>query len=518
MKKIAKVAAIFSVLAIFSTLAFSQTSATASNSTPTKFESLKEKLARIGREKMDSLDPKSPELEAPKIEQKEETAPVKNSEIIPEKTEESFSLLDENLLKEYAAISEKSKDASSQNASQKDELIEKLQTEIANNKRLFFENDEKLAKAFSDSQKLYIFQTDKTSIKIVSESPTSARFISDIAQKIEKISTSFFPKEVFENFKNSESPIPRLEIHVLDSKNAKFNGDFLETRTRFGGRKISVKLRKEIPLDELCERLLTAHLRCVATILGRQSQDKLVEREMPYFVNLALKTALARELSIAIIQTISDFSESNTPDLFTNVLKYEKSNSKNLYFKEISSYWTLLALKSMMPRDVYYNFLKLSISEKSPEVVVKKLSTWSAMSEETFLDTLRMAQIAEVMSRYGGVRNFEQSEAEILRLSAVLKTNDGLPMSPVFVSDIFENADEFKDAIKVRIEEIKYNLTWINPAYINVLISLGQMYEAANLKDLQKYEAAKISFKQELVRARKIAELSGKLINGSQEN
>lgn len=367
-------------------------------------------------------------------------------------------------------------------------------------------------KAFLESQKLYMQNSGKKSICVVSETPEALSLGLEIAEKIEAACAPFLPEEIYRKFGQADAPAPRVQLRMLSPENAEFGGFFREGGWLFGGRVIDVKCAPDLPLGEMIKKMLCAHLRSVSTI-ANMSRGRREQAEAPMWIRLALATALAREISPGIIYDISEFSKRSELDGLEAVLKYDSSDDGS-YQKEISAYWALMALRAALARDAYSKGVLNALQGAGPDKTLKYFCAFSRMDGETFLDTFKMAQLREILSRSGGVKNPAESDAEVLRMAQLLKGGTGVPIQAVMASEIFPRAKEFDGEIKSRINEIKYSLPRINPAYVNTLISLGETLEAALGGDEKKFMAARAEFAAELKKSRKIAEISRGIIRG----
>lgn len=324
----------------------------------------------------------------------------------------------------------------------------------------------------------------------------SLRALMFFARKIETGFESFFVNEVrFSKPINVYSPLPEKDDE--GGVVSKIQGGSAEIKVVFG---------KNFTSFKYCEALIDAYL----SVYKKEYLNS--EKPTPYWLTLAIKTSLARFFSYGISFELVDYAAKNPPDALEKVLKYaEDEDGKNFSQQENSAYWTLAAFQaaSKNTKDFEDIFKKLLLGESD----IKNL-----LPEQTknFADNFglwwRVLITGEIYSRYGGIKNFENSEKEVVYFCTILKTRNEESPEKIFDKEIFNRRNEIKPEINRRIMEIKIGITWLNPVYCNAAIALGRMYEAAYNGNKSDFDTARGQFLQELLTAREIAKRSSKLL------
>ena len=316
-----------------------------------------------------------------------------------------------------------------------------------------------------------------------------------VAKTIEEAFSAFFGKGL--NFS------PKVNLQMLLPEEAKFAGYFQVIKD--SSLTISVKCDKDLPLDEFCGLAAAAYLNALAATL------KGSYISAPYWLKLGMKAALAQNFAMGVAYDTARFSAANPPDKLGEVISYTKETQKPVKFLEASAYWNLIALKNLSGSAEIFETLMRAIL--AGEDAGKLLEPLKKHFGEVFDLEMRAIMLGEIHARVGGVKNFEDSDRELIYLLSLQKQREGEPPQIFTGEQIFADREILEREIETRLTEIKLALPWANPVYYNAYVALGKMLVHAANGDFEDFDAAGKDFAFELKKARAAAVRTVQLLN-----
>ncbi len=487
---------------------------------PRKSETLAEKLARIQSEKFAELDGK-------KIEKKEEPKALAKAQISETQTPEAQKNIAENILesektkpsnleeeinnlekekdeilkkikerKESFAKSEAEKEfvktevkaeefglspEALKRKSEEDKLIEKLKAEIAKTENAPKEPEIELVKA----EKFY---TESSGFFHISSTNSRAADLgASLVKSVEEAYGKYFGKNL--NLKN------KTFLTMLTADEAEFEGYF---KAEIGKDIfLYVKCDVDLPLDKFAEFISDAYLK---TLMHAMSET---QAKAPFWMQLALRTALAQNISIGMTYEMARYASANPPDNLSDVLAYNADSKTSFEQMESSAYWALEALYIAFEKSGNFeNVMRKTLVGENLETALLPIKTAYG---ENFDSYFRVLMTGEITSKLAGIKSFEDSDNEVLMYCSILKTRDEETPEAIFDTEIFERRNEIKAQIEIRILEIKLAIPWLNPVYFNTAVALGRVYQAALDSSLPDFQKARTDFLAELKKSREVA-------------
>lgn len=362
--------------------------------------------------------------------------------------------------------------------------------------------DEEIAKSSAknldgklpETDKLFYSESSKSAFIVFSKNLELRNFGFTLVGKAEQA-----VEEMFGSVEKFKTPI---EIHFLSESEADFKGDFLETsRFRFDI-VLSVKCSKNLPLGEFYARLANIYLRVYAAEFGGGKSH-------PYWIELALRAMIARQIAEFAPIELARSLKSTGADKITDVFNYSPKSGGDILKMEASSYFSLLALRSLCGGNskVWFEMLKYFTLSGAPSSDYLA-SRFGANYGDKFLTAL----YGEIYARLSGVKDLKASDSDASYFFTIQKMRKGEPAEIIAGEDIFARRDEIKREISKRIAEIKVELPWTNPIYFNAMVAMGRMYDSAFEGDEGAFKSNLLDAISELKKARSLSQRASELL------
>lgn len=362
--------------------------------------------------------------------------------------------------------------------------------------------DEEIAKSSAknldgklpETDKLFYSESSKSVFIVFSKNLELRNFGFTLVGKAEQA-----VEEMFGSVEKFKTPI---EIHFLSESEADFKGDFLETsRFRFDI-VLSVKCSKNLPLGEFYARLANIYLRVYAAEFGGGKSH-------PYWIELALRAMIARQIAEFAPIELARSLKSTGADKITDVFNYSPKSGGDILKMEASSYFSLLALRSLCGGNskVWFEMLKYFTLSGAPSSDYLA-SRFGANYGDKFLTAL----YGEIYARLSGVKDLKASDSDASYFFTIQKMRKGEPAEIIAGEDIFARRDEIKREISKRIAEIKVELPWTNPIYFNAMVAMGRMYDSAFEGDEGAFKSNLLDTISELKKARSLSQRASELL------
>lgn len=362
--------------------------------------------------------------------------------------------------------------------------------------------DEEIAKSSAknldgklpETDKLFYSESSKSVFIVFSKNLELRNFGFTLVGKAEQA-----VEEMFGSVEKFKTPI---EIHFLSESEADFKGDFLETsRFRFDI-VLSVKCSKNLPLGEFYARLANIYLRVYAAEFGGGKSH-------PYWIELALRAMIARQIAEFAPIELARSLKSTGADKITDVFNYSPKSGGDILKMEASSYFSLLALRSLCGGNskVWFEMLKYFTLSGAPSSDYLA-SRFGANYGDKFLTAL----YGEIYARLSGVKDLKASDSDASYFFTIQKMRKGEPAEIIAGEDIFARRDEIKREISKRIAEIKVELPWTNPIYFNAMVAMGRMYDSAFEGDEGAFKSNLLDAISELKKARSLSQRASELL------
>lgn len=362
--------------------------------------------------------------------------------------------------------------------------------------------DEEIAKSAANNfdgkmpegDKLFYSESSKSAFIVFSKNLELRNFGFTLVGKAERAI-----EEMFGGVEKFKTPI---EIHFLPESEADFEGDFLETSRFKFDVVLSVKCSKNLPLDKFYERIANIYLRACAAEFGSKKSHL-------YWIELALRAMIARQIAEFAPIELARHLKNTGADKMSDVFNYSPKAGGDILKMEASSYFSLLALRSLCGGNskAWFEMLKYFVLNGTPsgEYLISRFGS-------DYNDKFFAAVYGEIYARLSGVKDFKASDSDAAYFFTVQKMRKGGPVEIIAGDDIFARRDEIKREISKRITEIKVELPWTNPIYFNVMVAIGRMYDSALEDDENSFKSNMLDAISELKKARSLSQRASGLL------
>lgn len=384
---------------------------------------------------------------------------------------------------------------------------------------------------------------------IVSDNHDASLVCRDIALECENMLAHYF------SGRNEKYRFPRLIVvqaispEKLLEENPDFKGKFSVSTDESGDISIVVKWNSELSLGEFCSLVSGAALRRICMDYHSVENSK----NIPYFLDMAFAAELERRVRPSYLQDLARESLDEKIPTLKETMRLTRMEGKDVRAAS-NAYWALKALEKIAPsREAFTAFMRASLlssnidslcdgaeknwgvelpnsreirnsngefsAETSNESQKSSGENFSSKAQN-FTDTFYLywacVVMGEKISRLGGVQTMKDSRMEILRLAAVqISDEDGNRRGVLDFSEMWELRDEetMREAVRLRIVEVKVALSLANPIYYNSLLALGKIFEDIQNGDSSAFKISVEDFRRECVQSFSLEKRVGELMN-----
>ncbi|PWM29675.1 MAG: hypothetical protein DBX55_06350 [Verrucomicrobia bacterium] len=336
--------------------------------------------------------------------------------------------------------------------------------------------------------------------KIYGEDFVAVNQCAEVAKDCAELAAGFFSKT------GKLGGIRPVELRVL-SESESGSGSAPLTGARImdnGAVVLSALWCERLDFDLFCRLLSGGALRSIAFSAGGVDGVK----NLPYWLELAFEGALEQKARFGVARDMARLADANPPLLPESVFSLERGKIENFELARAHAYWNLEALREILGAGFPDFFSALLIDKKSPEAAADSICGALKMSMEEFHSRWRCVVTGLICSRLGGIQTMEATRAEIVRYAVFPHmredgTTEGLAGMSLF--EMREDPD-VRNAVELRIFELKVALSRSNSVYHNALVALGRSFEALLDDDADAYRSGLTDFTNELKTSDKIAD------------
>ena len=334
--------------------------------------------------------------------------------------------------------------------------------------------------------------------KIYGEDFVAVNQCAEVAKDCAELAAGFFSKT------GELGGIRPVELRVLsefESGSAPLTGARIMDN---GAVVLSALWCERLDFDLFCRLLSGGALRSIAFSAGGVEGVK----NLPYWLELAFEGALEQKARFGVARDMARLADANPPLLPESVFSLERGKIENFELARAHAYWNLEALREILGAGFPDFFSALLIDKKSPEAATDSICGALKMSKEEFHSRWRCVVTGLICSRLGGIQTMEATRAEIVRYAVFPHmredgTTEGLAGMSLF--EMREDPD-VRNAVELRIFELKVALSRSNSVYHNALVALGRSFEALLDDDADAYRSGLTDFANELKTSDKIAD------------
>ena len=348
----------------------------------------------------------------------------------------------------------------------------------------------------SQLPKKQISEFKNSLFKIYGEDFVAVNQCAEVAKDCAELAAGFFSKT------GELGGIRPVELRVLSaSDSAQLTGAKIMDN---GEVILSALWCERLDFDLFCRLLSGGALRSIAfSAAGAEGVKNL-----PYWLELAFEGALEQKARFGVARDMARLADANPPRLPESVFSFERGKIENFELARAHAYWNLEALREILGAGFPDFFSALLIDKKSPEAAVDSICGALKVSKDEFYSRWRCVVTGLICSRLGGIQTMETTRAEIVRYAVFPHmredgTTEGLAGMSLF--EMREDPD-VRNAVELRIFELKVALSRSNSVYHNALVALGRSFEALLDDDEDMYASGLTDFANELKTSDKIAD------------
>ena len=286
----------------------------------------------------------------------------------------------------------------------------------------------------------------------------------------------------------------KILVQIFTDKSLEIASGYKMSFSPDGGATITFKFAKDLPLETYCR----ATAECLLAKIAYERGGETAARNVPLWLKSAFATAFERAVRFGVARETAAVAAENPPPLPAEVFATTALSPE----KSAAAYWTLSAIaKVSRDKNVLARFVGAALAGETPEKLSKRIEALKPQNFD-FATWWHCLVSGEVYARLGGVYSPRRSADEIARLAVLqVDTPDG-GRTGVPLEKLFDLREDYSEAVKLRLLEIKVAFSNINPLYHNALVELGKLYEAVSDGDAEDFGESKKRFLEEFKNAR----------------
>lgn len=374
----------------------------------------------------------------------------------------------------------------------------------------FYVGDENDSNGLDLAKQKRVFSYIDTAFKAFSYDTFSLNQSSDVIRAC---------RETFEQFFGIEGKLVLarpVELQIITEENSQMKTSVGADIRSNGEILLAVKWDENLKLDAFCSLLSGGLLRAIAFNCGGfESQKKL-----PHWLELALEAATEQKIRFGVLRDMARKADELPPSSVSEIFNFTRENVADSNLARVHAYWNLVALREMLGSKTSEFFRVYLSKPQDAASSMKVLSDFIGLSEDSLNERWRCVVTGEIRSKLAGIRTFDDSRDELVRLAAFAIDDGQGGIKPIAGREIFDNRGnrDLLDELSKRVVEIKFILSRVNPAYYNAYVSLGRNFESVLEDDEDLFNSTLADFAHELKRSDEIADKATQLMRESKKN